>query len=354
MLSFFRNFKHTTLNVNSCLRDVLERLTWGGQSVFFINNEGKLLGSISDGDVRRALISGANLESLAFPFSNKKPIVASEALSAQDIINLMDINLIRAVPVVTDGNCITQIAYKVSKSNNVKDLNNVFFIFAGGRGERMRPHTDRCPKPMLKVAGKPILLHIIEKAKNEGFYKFIIAVNYLSNVISDYLGNGNQYGVEISYLNEKTPLGTAGAMSLIKDPISEPFLVSNGDVLTDLNYRSLLEYHKTSKADACIVLAQQFDTLKYGVVKVSDGKVVSIDEKPTIKRLINAGVYVLNPNALEFLKPGAKKNITTLFSEMIESGRNIVGYQIHENWSDIGYPKDLENANETYGDLNFD
>ena len=338
------------VDINSNLRDVLKGLTWGGQAVFFKDKNNKILGSMSDGDFRRALINGANLDSRAFPFANKSPVLVSEGSTKADIINLMDINLIRAIPIIDNNGQISKIAHIVSKTNNVKTLRNVFFIFAGGKGERMKPYTNECPKPMLKVAGKPMLLHIIEKARSEGFYRFIIATNYLGDIIRNYFGNGKKFGVEISYLNEKNPLGTAGALSLVKDTFLEPVVVTNGDVLTELNYKFILNYQKENRADACVALVKEFEKLKYGVVKVSDGNIVSIEEKPIVSRLVNAGVYVLTPEVISFLKHGETINITTLLSKMIASGKKIVGYQLHENWSDIGHPKDLENANSVYGE----
>ena len=240
-------------------------MTWGGQAVFFIDDDNKILGSMSDGDFRRALINDANLDNIAFPFANKTPIVASYDSSTKDIMNLMEVNLIRAVPIIDNNGKVLKIAQSVSKVNEVEILNNTFFIFAGGKGERMRPHTNECPKPMLKVAGKPMLLHIIEKTKSEGFFRFIIATNYLSEIIKDYFGNGQKFQVEISYLNEKKPLGTAGALSLIRNPLHEPVLITNGDVLTELSYKSILNYHKENKADACVALVKEFEKLKYGI-----------------------------------------------------------------------------------------
>lgn len=354
MLSFLSNFKHTVLNVNACLQDVLRALTWGGQAVFFVDENNKLLSSMSDGDLRRALISGATLECIAFPFSKKTPIFGTKYMSEVEILNLMNINLIRAIPIIDEKRCVIKIAFATSKSNYISPVSNLFFIFAGGRGERMRPYTDQCPKPMLKVAGKPMLLHIIEKAKSEGFFRFIIATNYLSEVIKDYFGNGKKFEVEISYLNEKKPLGTAGALSLVRDPFHEPILITNGDVLTELSYKSILNYHKESKADACVALVKEFEKLKYGVVKVTNGDIISIEEKPTVSRLVNAGVYVLSPDIISLLKYDEKINITTFLSEMIASGKKVIGYQLHENWSDIGYPKDLKNANYVYRDSKHD
>ena len=185
MISFLKDLSLALLDVKANLSDVLKGLSWGGQAVFFVDKNNKILGSMSDGDFRRALINGASLESQAFPFANKLPIVASEKSNKVEVLNLMEVNLIRAVPIIDKDRKILKIAHAVSKINSSKTINNIFFIFAGGRGERMRPYTNECPKPMLKIAGKPMLLHIIEKAKNEGFYKFIIAINYLGKIIRD-------------------------------------------------------------------------------------------------------------------------------------------------------------------------
>jgi NDP-sugar pyrophosphorylase family protein len=219
-------------------------------------------------------------------------------------------------------------------------------IMAGGKGTRLRPHTENCPKPLLPVAGKPILEHIIERAKSEGFSHFILAIHYLGHMIEAYFSDGAKHGVRIEYLKEETPLGTAGALGLISPPPEVPFVVTNGDVITDIRYGELLDFHIRHAGAATMAVRTHEWQHPFGVVQMRGIDIVGFEEKPTIKSHINAGVYVINPTALSAMDCDETCDMPTLFERLQERGQRTVAYPIHEPWLDVGRPEDLLLANK--------
>ena len=227
---------------------------------------------------------------------------------------------------------------------------NTMFIMAGGRGTRLLPHTVETPKPMLEVAGKPILEHIIDRAHKQGITRFIICLNYLGNVIADYFQDGKKLGVSITYTREERPLGTAGALSLAVDEFKEPILVTNGDVLTNINYTSIIDFHITNQAKATMAIKEYEWQNPYGVVTTQGENIVGYKEKPIDKSFVNAGVYVINPECLSELEYGAYCDMPTFFSILRGKGNRTIAFPIHEPWLDIGRPIDLQAANLQMGE----
>jgi NDP-sugar pyrophosphorylase family protein len=219
-------------------------------------------------------------------------------------------------------------------------------IMAGGQGRRLLPHTSAIPKPMVKVDGKPMLEQIISRAKSNGFSKFVIVVHHLAEVIENYFGNGESMGVQISYLRESQPLGTAGGLALLSPLPEYPVVVTNGDVITDINYRNLLDFHRESAAEASIAVRLYETQHPFGVVKLNGIDVKSIEEKPLVRDYINAGVYVIQPVLFERIEKGLPLSMTDFMNTLKQSDTSIKAYLIHENWMDVGNPIDLERANE--------
>jgi NDP-sugar pyrophosphorylase family protein len=214
-------------------------------------------------------------------------------------------------------------------------------IMAGGLGTRLRPQTETCPKPMLPVAGKPMLEHIIQRAKLEGFHRFILAIHYLGHMIEDYFGDGALLGVKIDYLREEASLGTAGALSLL-DPLPDlPFVVTNGDVITDIRYGELLDFHDRQGAAATMAVRQHEWRHPFGVVQMNGVEIVGFEEKPIARTHINAGVYALDPSTLGVLERSAHCDMPTLFERLQGGGRKTVAYPMHEPWLDVGRISDL-------------
>jgi len=211
-------------------------------------------------------------------------------------------------------------------------------------GTRLRPHTDNCPKPMLPVSGKPMLEHIIERAKLEGFSRFVLAIHYLGHIIEKYFGNGDSLNVKIDYLRERTPLGTAGALGLL-DPFPDlPFVVTNGDVLSEIHYGELLDFHLHHHADATMGVRIHEWQHPFGVVQTNGVNIIGFEEKPIHRSHINAGVYALDPHVLSFLEPDTNCDMPTLFERLQLKAGCTVAYPIHEQWLDVGRPDDLTEA----------
>ncbi len=217
-------------------------------------------------------------------------------------------------------------------------------IMAGGTGSRLRPHTDNCPKPLLPVGGKPMLEHIIERAKSEGFNRFVIALHYLGHMIEDYFGDGSRWQVQLAYLREGSPLGTAGALTLLEPRPAAAIVISNGDVLTDIRYGELLEFHVRHGTTATMAVRPHEWQHPFGVVRTKGVDIIAIDEKPVARTYVNAGIYALEPNAVEAMQPGEYCDMTTLFNRLQERRLRTIVYPMHEPWLDVGRANDLERA----------
>jgi len=220
---------------------------------------------------------------------------------------------------------------------------------AGGQGARLQPHTENCPKPMLPVGGKPMLGHIIERARAEGFHRFVLAVHYLGHMIEDYFGDGSRWDVQIDYLREDSPLGTAGAISSLNPRPEIPFLVSNGDVLTDIRYSELLDFHCRHGAAATMAVRLHEWQHPFGVVHTKGVDIIGLEEKPVARNHINAGIYVLEPAALDTLSAGKRCDMPTLFNFLRENNSRTIVYPIHEPWLDVGNLEDYSSAKEDMG-----
>jgi len=221
---------------------------------------------------------------------------------------------------------------------------NLMVIMAGGQGNRLRPHTEHCPKPLLRVAGKPMLEHIIERARSEGFLRFVLCIHYLGQMIEDYFGDGGPWGVQIEYLREQSPLGTAGAIGLLSPRPIAPILVSNGDVLTDIRYGELLDFHNRYGAVATMAVRQHEWQHPFGVVHTKGVDIVSLEEKPIARSHINAGIYVLEPEVLDMVSAGEPCDMPTLFNRLLQRSARAIVYPMHEPWLDVGRPDDYSFA----------
>jgi NDP-sugar pyrophosphorylase family protein len=226
---------------------------------------------------------------------------------------------------------------------------NIMVIMAGGKGTRLHPHTENCPKPMLLLGDKPMLEHIINRAINNGFSHFMLAVHHLGHMIEDYFGDGSKLNVRIEYIREQTPLGTAGALGLLKSRPENPFLVTNGDVLTDINYGELLDFHTRNQAIGTMAVRTHEWQHPFGVVQTRGLDIVGFEEKPISRTHINAGVYVLAPEALNVMNAEEICDMPTLFERLQVDGKRTVAYPMHEPWLDVGRQSDYEKAQRIKG-----
>jgi NDP-sugar pyrophosphorylase family protein len=228
---------------------------------------------------------------------------------------------------------------------------NWVVLMAGGLGARLRPLTNDCPKPMLRIGNKPLLETILENFIDFGYQRFFMAVNYKAEMIEDHFGDGSDWGVTIEYLREKKPLGTAGALGLLPARPSLPFLVMNGDVLTKINLQHLLDFHQTYQAKATMCVREYRFQVPYGVIQTDQHRLKIIDEKPVQKFFVNAGIYVLEPLVLDFVPDNDYLDMPALFEGLITKGLETIVFPIREYWMDIGRLDDIERANGEYYEI---
>lgn len=314
-----------------------------------VAKDGRLVGLLSDGDIRRALLNGFTLESPISGIINRRPLSMPETATREEILAVMGRHSIRQIPLVDKDGRATQIAWITDLIRN--DIRpNETIIMAGGRGKRLYPLTRDVPKPMLEVRGKPILEHIIDELRQYGIFRITLAVNYLSDVIKDHFGNGDSFGVRISYLEENEPLGTAGALSLLADKPSHPFLLLNGDVLQRVNFGSLLSFHERHDFHATMCAVRYGMELPFGLVEVDGNRLTRLVEKPVHTMNSNAGIYVFNPGVLDLLEYDSHCDATDLLDRLIQAGKPVGVFTLydHEHWLDVGRKDDYDYACHEY------
>ncbi len=336
-----KRWQDAVLPADSSIEQVIRNLDQVAiKIVLVVNEKGEFEGTISDGDIRRGLLNGLHLQSSSSSLINRKALVVPPGMERDLVLKLMVANKIQQIPIVNEAGQVVGLHFwDEVASNPVRS--NLMIIMAGGKGTRLRPHTETCPKPLLPIAGKPMLEHIIENAKLEGFSKFIISINYLGEMIENHFGSGERWGVQIDYVREDSPLGTAGALGLLAPIPFEPFVITNGDVMTDIRYGELLDFHKRCNASATMAVRVHEWQNPFGVVQTNGVEIVGFEEKPVVRSHINAGVYALDPNVLGLLAPNVHCDMPTLFERTKAHGLQTVAYPMHEPWLDVGRPADL-------------
>jgi len=316
------------------------------QIVLAVSETNKLIGTLTDGDIRRAFLKGFGLESKLETIIQRDPLAVPPALRREVVLELMKLNKVHQLPVVDqDGKVIGLHVWDDIVAPIT--IENTLLIMAGGKGSRLRPYTEDCPKPMLDVGGKPMLQHIIDKAVAEGFRDCVISINYLGHMIEEYFGDGSGFGVNIEYLRENQALGTAGCLSLLQSTPELPFVVTNGDVLTDIRYVDLLDFHVRHQADATMAVRQHEIQNQFGVVKTEGVEIKGFEEKPVYRSHVNAGVYALEPATLKQLSHQQHCDMPTLFERVKNKGGRTIVYPMHETWLDVGRPEDLSIARQS-------
>lgn len=312
-----------------------------------VDDSSRLIGTVTDGDIRRALLLGAALEAEIGGIMNISPTTVRDTTPASHVKDLMRVNKFHQIPALTaDGVVVGLHLWDHYFSSRLHE--NLVVLMAGGFGKRMAPFTDDCPKPMLQVAGKPMIQHAIERARADGFHRFLLTLHYLPNVVRDYFGDGSKFGVEIEYVEECTPLGTAGALSLIPNQPELPFVVANGDILSQVRFSDLLAFHTDTNATATMAVRDHEINHPYGVVNTQDGTIAGFEEKPIWRTLINAGIYILNPSVLDHLIVNKFCDMPNLFDRIANASGKNVAYPMHETWMDVGNPQDLSHANQMF------
>ena len=319
----------------------------GLQIAIVARPDGRMVGTLTDGDIRRGLLRGLTLASPADDIIHREPLVVPPQWGRDTVLQLMQASKVHQLPVVDEQRRVVGLHLWDDLLVPVQRPNTLV-VMAGGRGTRLLPHTEHCPKPLLPVGGKPMLEHIIERAKAEGFRRFVLAIHYLGHMIEDHFGNGDKWNVEITYLREQTPLGTAGALGLLQHRPDDAFLVTNGDVLTDIRYGELLDFHSRHRAAATMAVRLHEWQHPFGVVKTQGVDIVGFEEKPVSRSHINAGIYVLEPHALDLLGKDAHCDMPTLFERLQHKAERAIVYPMHEPWLDVGRPDDLKLARDAH------
>jgi dTDP-glucose pyrophosphorylase len=324
-----------------------------------LGQDGELLGTLTDGDIRRCLLSGGSLNTAATEAMNPNPVTAKEGLSHRNILKLMKKANVMTLPVI-DGQGrfkhllhLTDLSF--TESAAVRPI--CFYaavIMAGGEGTRLRPLTNDIPKPMIKIGGIPLLERQINRLKSVGITRIYISVNYLSHVIEDHFGDGSGFGMQIEYIREKKKLGTAGALSLLDSIPEGPLLVMNGDILTNSDFVGLCEYHRDHEADITICAIDYNVQIPFGVLRSKGACVTALEEKPSQRFLCNAGIYSISPEIIRMIPAESYYNMTDLIRDCLSENRKVAVFPVHEFWSDIGTHDDLEKARKLFCSNDFE
>ncbi len=309
-----------------------------------VDEQRRLLGTLTDGDVRRALLKHLPLNIPVREVMCTTPQTAQRDWSRERVLAVLESTHLLQLPVVdAEGRVVG-----LDTLHGVLDkrlLDHPVFLMAGGFGTRLHPLTHHCPKPLLKVGGKPILELILESFINSGFHRFFISTHFLPEMIQAHFGNGKRWGVTIRYVHEKEPLGTGGALGLLPhDEIDQPMFMMNGDLLTTLNHRSLLDFHQEHKSFATMCVREYEYQVPYGVVQSNGHRITSMEEKPVQRFFINAGIYILSSELVRSVKPGTRIDMPTLLEQVIAQGREVNLFPVYENWLDIGRMEDFKRA----------
>lgn len=334
----------STITETSTLREALTVMNEGKLSgaVLVTSNDGRLIGIATDGDLRRMLLAGATMDQPISPFVKRDFVWVRENSSRAHVMDLMRARLIEQVPIVNEAMQPVGIHLLGEMISN-DPLPNAAVIMAGGKGQRLGDLTKDTPKPMLKVAGRPILERIVIHLVGSGIRKIYLSINYLGHVIENHFQDGRHFGCEIDYLREDAPLGSGGALSLLPRNQQHPVIVMNGDLVSDFSVRGLLGFHNKGGYVATMALSPYHHRVPFGCVDLNQGAITSFREKPTLSELVNAGIYVISPECLNEI-PIDFFPITTIFENCMNSNRPIGGFVIDEDWSDVGLPEELEAA----------
>lgn len=333
---------------DATIEQAIQTIDQGGARIaLVVDVSGKLLGTVTDGDVRRAIIGHKSLSDNVTSAMNSAPRTMKQPQDRQKAVALMSQHHIVQMPIVDDDGRAVGIEL-LDPAGSEKRQDNWVLLLAGGFGKRLRPLTDACPKPMLNVGGKPILQSIIESFVNLGFHKFYISVHFMPEMIKNHFGSGEDLNVTIRYIDEEIPLGTAGSLSLMQDIGDLPVIVMNGDLLSRVNYLDLLKFHKENVAVATVCSREFSYEVPFGVVKFEGYDVREIVEKPLNKCFVSAGIYVIEPSVIASMQRGAAIDMPDLLQNLIDDKQRVSTFPIHEYWLDIGRFADYERANRDF------
>ncbi len=346
-----KDIQNIKLSKNASIEEALKVIGDGAMQIaLVVDKSDKLIGTLTDGDIRRGLLKGLDLKSSIESITFKTPTIAKESDTKEMILKLAISKKLNHIPIIDESEKVIGIQ-EISQLVMPNEKKNKVILMVGGLGERLGSLTKDTPKPMLKVGNKSILETIVENFKGYGYTNIVMCLNYKSEIIQDYFGDGSEFGVNIEYIVEEKRMGTAGALSLLKDNSKEPFFVMNGDLLTNVNFEKIHECYLLNKAQALMCVREYESQVPYGVINIENTKIVSVEEKPTQKFFVNAGIYMLNPEVLKYIPKNEFYNMTTLFEKLIDKDKNIISFPIDGYWLDIGRFEEYKKANEEYNEV---
>lgn len=333
------------VDIGASVRDALRALDESAEAIIFVGNSvtREVTGAVTDGDLRRALLRGADLDTTRVSAAMQRDFFwVSPDAGRAEVLDLMRARRIAQLPILDAQRRLCGL-HTLARMISSRERPNAAILLAGGRGTRLAPFTHTLPKPMITVAGRPILERLLLHLMGRGIRTFFISVNYLAHVIEDYFGDGSRFGCEITYLHEERPLGTGGPIALIPTP-REPVVVMNGDLVTQCDIGEMLDFHARGGYTATIGLREYLVEIPFGTAEVSDGRLISLHEKPIERRLVSAGTYVLSPDAIKMIPVGEEYPITELFESCIDAGLPVGAFPITDEWMDVGRPDELRRA----------
>jgi len=313
--------------------------------LLIVDQKQHLIGTLVDGDIRRALLNKKSLDDEVRGIYSKKPIVANENDSEETLLNLCNTNNISQIPIIGNDKKVVKL-FIMDDDFSKKSYENSVVLMGGGLGSRLRPLTENIPKPMLKVGSKPILQTIVEGFVSQGFTNITMCLGYKSNVIKDFFQDGSKFGANIDYVDEDQQMGTAGALTLLRKIFEKPFFVMNGDILTNINYLNLLNFHNQNKAQATMCVREYDMQVPYGVVYTHDENITSIEEKPLHRFFVNSGIYVLQPKCIDLIPKNEFYDMPSLFEKLINQKQKTISFPIKDYWLDIGQIEEYKKANQ--------
>jgi dTDP-glucose pyrophosphorylase len=337
-------FDQILVPVTADVREVIRAIDRGAVEIALaVDAHRRLLGTVTDGDIRRALLTGTRLEDPIAPIVHRAPVTAPIGTEATLLLRLMTEHAIEQVPLL-DEDQVVDLA-TIRELVRVGPEQGPVVIMAGGEGRRLRPLTEDTPKPMLPVGDRPLLEHVISQVRAAGFTKVMMAVNYRSEVIERHFGDGGEFGVDIDYIHEHERLGSAGALALVRSELDRPFIVVNADLLTNVNLGALARFHREQQNALTVGVRQCAIQVPYGVVELDGLAVTGLTEKPALEFFINAGIYAVNPEAIALMPEEIREfNMTDLIEAALGAGARVGSFPISEYWLDIGQLSDYERA----------
>lgn len=342
-----RDWKKTLIASSTTMLESMQIIDESAMQIaLVVDKDQKLLGMVTDGDIRRAILSGREMNVPVSEIMSKNPVCGSPDDSWDMLVNRMRSKGIHHIPVIDERGVVVDLVMAEHKGERP----NWVVLMAGGLGSRLRPLTNSLPKPMLSVGNKPVLETIISQFHEFGFNHYFISLNYLAEKIKSYFADGSKWGVNITYLHENEPLGTAGALSLLEQKPEHPLILMNGDLLTKLNFDNLLNFHEKHQSLMTVCVREYSYSVPYGVLETDGVYLNSVMEKPKHNVLVNAGIYVIEPEVLDLIKPDQKIDITDIIEQLIDKGNKPSVFPIHEYWMDIGHPEDFDKAQFDFDD----